>query len=78
MLDDARDRFAACPTLADAIVAGLRLTPSWQVIDIVIQDEFTHDVIFAPAPSGPAIVTGYAGPAIVTGYAGPAIVLDCT
>lgn len=55
MHDDARARFAACASLADAIVAGLRLSPPWQVVDIVIQDEFTHDVIFAPA-AGPAAI----------------------
>lgn len=52
-----RDRLAACPTLADAIVAGLRERPPWQVVDVVVQDEFTHDVVFATdAPGGPALV----------------------
>ena len=54
-LDDVRGRFATCGTLAEAIVAGLRLAPAWQVADVVIQDEFTHDVIMA-AGAGPAIV----------------------
>ena len=56
MHDDARDRFAACATLADAIVAGLRLAPSWQVVEVVVQDEFTHDIVFAPADGASAIV----------------------
>ena len=53
---DARDRFASCATLAQAIVAGLRLAPPWQVVDVVVQDEFTHDVVFAPAEGDGAIV----------------------
>jgi len=48
---DARATFAGCATLADAIVAGLRLAPPWAVVDVVVQDEFTHDVI---VPLGPA------------------------
>lgn len=50
-------RLGACSTLADAIVVGLRLDPPWSVVDVVAQDEFTHDVVFAPdgAP-GPAVV----------------------
>lgn len=49
---DARVTFAGCATLADAIVAGLRLAPSWSVVDVVVQDEFTHDVVFAPDGGG--------------------------
>lgn len=49
--------FAACASLADAIVVGLGLTPPWSVVDVVIQDEYTHDVVFAPdGPPGPAVV----------------------
>ncbi len=56
-LADVRTRFAACSTLAEAIVAGLRLTPPWSVVDVVIQDEFTHDVVMAgEGRVGPAIV----------------------
>ena len=55
VLDAVRARFAACGSLAEAILAGLALTPAWQVADVVIQDEFTHDVIMA-AGAGPAIV----------------------
>jgi hypothetical protein len=24
------------------------LAPPWAVVDVVVQDEFTHDVVFAP------------------------------
>ena len=54
---EALARLRACPTLADAIVVGLRLAPSWSVVDVVVQDEFTHDVVFAPdGAHGPALV----------------------
>lgn len=48
--------FTGCATLADAIVVGLRHRPAWSVVDVVVQDEYTHDVIFQGAPDGPAIV----------------------
>ncbi len=56
MSDDARARFAACGTLAEAIVAGLRLSPPWAVTDVVVQDEYTHDLVFQTDAGGPAIV----------------------
>ncbi len=56
MLDDARARFAACSTLAEAIVTGLRLSPPWAVTDVVVQDEYTHDLVFQLDGGGPAIV----------------------
>lgn len=56
VIDELRDAFARCASLADAILVGLRRTPSWMVVDVVIQDEFTHDVIMLGAPDGPAIV----------------------
>ncbi len=62
VLADVRARFAACGSLAEAIVVGLRLTPPWSVVDVVIQDEFTHDVIVQADGE----------------RAGPALVLDCT
>ncbi|HVV85985.1 MAG TPA: hypothetical protein VHE35_23155 [Kofleriaceae bacterium] len=55
-LDDLRARFAACGSLAEAILAGLALAPAWSVVDVVVQDEFTHDVVLAAAAGGPAIV----------------------
>ena len=54
--DTAEAGFARCATLADAIVVGLRLAPPWSVVDVVVQDEFTHDVVFAPDGGGPALV----------------------
>ena len=62
-LDDLRARLAAGGSLAAAIRVGLAERPAWTVVDVVVQDEYTHDVIFAPE-------TGGGG--------GPAIVLDCT
>lgn len=57
-IDAVRARFAACGTLADALVAGLRLSPPWAICDVVVQDEYTHDLVFQAdgAPDGPAIV----------------------
>lgn len=46
-LDDLRARFAAAGSLATAIRIGLAERPAWQVVDVVVQDELTHDVIFA-------------------------------
>ncbi len=55
-LDAIRATFAACGTLAEAIVAGLRLTPPWSVVDVVVQDEFTHDVVMAADAGAAALV----------------------
>lgn len=57
-LEPVRARFAACATLAEAIVGGLRLIPPWAIRDVVVQDEYTHDLVFQAdgAPDGPAIV----------------------
>lgn len=66
MDDDLRARFAACGTLAEAILVGLRAAPPWEVADVVVQDEYTHDVVFQGGPPG------------ATRPDGPALVLDCT
>jgi hypothetical protein len=50
------DAFSRCATLADAIVVGLRQSPPWQVADVVVQDEYTHDVVFTSATPDPAVV----------------------
>ena len=55
-LAEARRAFEACGSLSSAIRAGLALSPEWMVIEVVVQDEFTHDVIFQAAPGGPAIL----------------------
>ena len=49
-------RFTGCGTLAEAILAGLALTPPWSVVEVVVQDEYTHDLVLAASPGGPAIV----------------------
>ena len=51
-----RARFAACGTLAEAIVVGLREAPPWQVAAVVTEDEFTLDVVMIAEPDGPALV----------------------
>lgn len=48
--------FETCGTLAEALRLGLRLAPPWQIVDVVVQDEFTHDVVFMSAPDGPAVI----------------------
>lgn len=48
--------FASCGTLGEAILVGLRESPAWTVVDVVVQDEYTHDVVMMAAPDGPAIV----------------------
>jgi hypothetical protein len=42
-----RARFAACGSLAEAILAGLALSPPWSVVDVVVEDEFTHDIVMS-------------------------------
>lgn len=59
----ARAALAGCGTLAEVIRAGLALRPAWTIVDVVVQDEFTHDVIVAPEGAGAD---------------GPVLVLDCT
>jgi hypothetical protein len=48
------DRLARCASLHEVIMA-LRGTP-WTVSDVVIQDEFTHDVVIGAAGCAGAIV----------------------
>ena len=50
------DAFSECGSLADAIVVGLRLDPAWEVVDVVVQDEYTHDVIVASGAGPGAVV----------------------
>jgi hypothetical protein len=51
-----KDVFERCGTLAEAIVVGLRQVPEWNVVDVIVQDEYTHDVILQGEPDGPAVV----------------------
>lgn len=48
--------FERCGNLGEAILVGLRQAPAWEVVEVIIQDEYTHDVILQGAPGGPAIV----------------------
>lgn len=48
--------FATCSNLGEAILVGLRQTPAWEVVEVIVQDEYTHDVILQGAPDGPAVV----------------------
>ena len=54
--DDLRARLVAGGSLAAAIRIGLAEQPAWTVVDVVVQDEYTHDVIFVSDAGGPAIV----------------------
>ena len=51
--ETAQRAFEKCGSLAEAIRVGL---PRWSVVDVVVQDEFTHDVIFAAGEGDGAIV----------------------
>jgi hypothetical protein len=40
------------PTLEDVIRFGFAQRPAWQLAGVIVQDEFTHDVIVeGPAPA---------------------------
>lgn len=54
--DPALAALRGCGSLASAIVAGLRLRPAWSVVDVVVQDEFTHDIVMAPDDGGAAAI----------------------
>lgn len=43
-------------TLARVLPWGLAQNPSWIVVDVVIQDEFTHDIILGSTGDSRAIV----------------------
>jgi hypothetical protein len=62
-VDPIETMFSRCGTLAEAIRAGLATVPPWVVAEVVVQDEYTHDVIFTPDG---------------TATGDRAIVLDCT
>jgi len=56
VLESLRAELASAGSLATAIRIGLAAVPAWAVVDVVVQDEFTHDVIFMADPAGPALV----------------------
>ncbi len=62
-IDELRGRIARCGSLAEVIVLGLREQPAWLVVDVIVQDEYTHDVIVAAEGAAPSAAT---------------LVLDCT
>ena len=43
-------------SLHEALRVGLAQRPAWTVVDVVVQDEYTHDVIFAPDQGAGALV----------------------
>jgi hypothetical protein len=49
-------------TLEDVLQFGFAQRPGWELVEIVVQDEFTHDVIIAIGAIG-AIGAGGAGAA---------------
>jgi hypothetical protein len=55
-LESLRARIADSGILASAIVIGLRAAPAWEVVDVVVQDEFTHDVVMAAPGVAAALV----------------------
>jgi hypothetical protein len=43
---------ARLDTLEDLLRLGFAQRPAWELIDVIVQDEFTHDVIVCgPAPA---------------------------
>jgi hypothetical protein len=54
--DPAHRAFERCSTLGEAIRTGFALSPPWNVVEVVVQDEYTHDVVMQATPDGPAIV----------------------
>jgi hypothetical protein len=55
-LEGLRARIAASGILASAIRIGLGEAPAWEIVDVVIQDEFTHDVVMAAPGIAPVLV----------------------
>lgn len=41
---------ARLDTLGDVLHLALAQQPAWQVVDVVVQDEYTHDVVIAAQP----------------------------
>lgn len=42
-----RDELASLWSLQDVVRWGFAQSPSYLVIDVIVQDEFTHDVVMA-------------------------------
>ena len=45
---------ARLDTLEDVVRFGFAQRPAWQLVDVIVQDEFTHDVVIATQTPGPA------------------------
>jgi hypothetical protein len=46
-IDALADQVRRLSSLHQALRWGLAQSPAWTVVDVVVQDEYTHDVIFA-------------------------------
>jgi len=44
---------ARLDTLEDVLRFGFTQRPAWELVDVIVQDEFTHDVVIE-GPAGPA------------------------
>jgi hypothetical protein len=51
-----RARIESAGVLATAIRVGLAESPAWMIVEVVIQDEFTHDVVMAAGDSAETLV----------------------
>jgi hypothetical protein len=51
-----RARMESAGVLATAIRVGLAEAPLWMVVEVVIQDEFTHDVVMTAEGSAETLV----------------------
>ena len=49
---EAQRAFERCGTLADV----LKVRSGWEVVEVIVQDEYTHDVVLQAVAGGPAIV----------------------
>ena len=76
MVEQVREALAACGSLSSALRVGLAQTPPWVVVEVIVQDEFTHDVVFAPSPDG--ALGELRAQRAAEPEPGPALVLDCT
>jgi hypothetical protein len=47
-------QLATHASLHQALRWGLAQRPAWAVVDVVVQDEFTHDIVFAADGSSAA------------------------
>lgn len=48
--DELLEELAPMPTLASVVPWALRRNPPAEFVEVVVQDEFTHDVVLKIAP----------------------------